>query len=67
MSMVKQGSDFEDKKDVPYLTVRQAMGVYRQFCNISHIQSPNINVSRPVLQLSLPNALKPGVKLRMKM
>ena len=34
---------------------------YRQFSNIKRTQSPNINVSRLVLQLSLPNPLKPGV------
>ena len=33
---------------------------YRQLSNISRTQSPNINVSRLVLQLSLPNPLKPG-------
>ena len=41
--------------------------IYRQFSNISRTQSPNINLSRLVLQLSLPNPLKPGAKLRMKM
>ena len=40
---------------------------YRQISNITRTQSPNINVSRLVLQLSLPNPMKPGVKLRMKM
>ena len=40
---------------------------YRPLSNISRTQSQNINVSRLVLQLSLPNPLKPGVKLRMKM
>ena len=40
---------------------------YRQFSNIRCTQSQNINVSRLVLQLSSPNPLKPGVKLRMKM
>ena len=40
---------------------------YRQFSNISRAQSQSINVSRLVLQLSLPNPLKPGVELRMKM
>ena len=40
---------------------------YRQFSNIRRTQSQNINVSRLVLSLSLPNPLKPGVKLRMKM
>ena len=32
---------------------------YRQFSNIRHTHSPNLNVSRLVLQLSLPNPLKP--------
>ena len=40
---------------------------YRQFSNIRCTQSQNINVSRLVLQLSLPNQLKPSVKLRVKM
>ena len=40
---------------------------YRQFSNISRTQSPNINVYRLILQLSLPNPTKPGVKSRMKM
>ena len=40
---------------------------YRQVSNIRSTQSPNIDVSCLVLQLSLPNPLKPGVKLRMKM
>ena len=38
-----------------------------QTYNISYTKSQNLNVSRPVLQLSLPNPLKPGVKSRMKM
>ena len=40
---------------------------YRQFSNIRRTQSQNIKVSRLVLMLSLPNPLKPCVKLRMKM
>ena len=40
---------------------------YRQTSNIRHTKSLNLNVSRLVLQLSLPNPLKPHVKLRMKM
>ena len=40
---------------------------YRQISNISPTQSPNIDVSRLVLQLALLNPLKPGVRLRMKM
>ena len=39
---------------------------YCQFSNIRRTQSPSINVSRLVLRLSLPNPLKPRVKLRMK-
>ena len=40
---------------------------YRQFSNTRRTQSPTINVSRLVLQLSLSHPLKPGVQLRMKM
>ena len=40
---------------------------YSQTANISHIKSQNLNVSSLILQLCLPNPLKPGVKLRMKM
>ena len=35
--------------------------------NISSTKSQNLNVCRLVLQLSLPNPMKPGVKSRMKM
>ena len=41
--------------------------MYRQTSNISHTKFQNLNVSRLVLQLSLPNLLKPGVKSRIKM
>ena len=40
---------------------------YRQISNIRRTKSQNLNVSRLVLQLSLPNLLKPCIKLRMKM
>ena len=40
---------------------------YRKVSNIRCTKSQNLNASRPTLQLSLPNPLKPGVKLRMKM
>ena len=40
---------------------------YRRFSNIIRTKYQNINVSRLVLQWSLPNPLKPGVKLRTKM
>ena len=35
--------------------------------SISGTKSQHLNVTRFVLQLSLPNPLKPGVKSRMKM
>ena len=40
---------------------------YRKISNIRRTKSPSLNVSRLVLQLSLPNPMKPGVKSRMKM
>ena len=40
---------------------------YRQISNIRRTKSQNINVSRLVLQLSLPSLLKPRIKFRMKM
>ena len=40
---------------------------YHKICNIRRTKSPNLNVSRLVLQLFLPNSMKPGVKSRMKM
>ena len=40
---------------------------YRKISNTSRTKSQTLNVSRLVLQLSLPNPMKPGVKLRMKM
>ena len=35
--------------------------------SLSGTKSKNLNVSRLVVQMSLPNLLKPGVKSRMKM
>ena len=40
---------------------------YRQISNISRTKFQNLTVSRLVLLLSLPNPLKQGGKLRMKM
>ena len=40
---------------------------YRKISYISLTKSQNLNDSHLVLQSSLPNPLKPGVKLRMKM
>ena len=41
--------------------------VHRQISNMRRTKSQNLNVSRPVLQLSLCIILEPGVKSRMKM
>ena len=40
---------------------------YRKTSSISRTKSQNLNVSNLVLQLSLLNPLKPGVKSRIKM
>ena len=44
-----------------------AIVTYRRISNIRRTGSPNSDVSRLVLQMSLPNPIKPGVKSRMKM
>ena len=41
--------------------------MHRKISNIRCTKSQNLNESRLVLLLSLPNPLKPSVKLRMKM
>ena len=41
--------------------------IYRQVSNIRRTKSPHLKDSRTVLRLSLPNPLKPGVKMRMMM
>ena len=40
---------------------------YRKTSSISRTKYQNLNASCFLLQWSLPNPLKPGVKLRMKM
>ena len=40
---------------------------YHKTFNTRHNKSQNLNDSHGILQLSLPNPLEPGVKLRMKM
>ena len=40
--------------------------LYRKLSNIRRTKSQHLNDSRLILQMSLPNPLKPGVKLRMK-
>ena len=41
--------------------------IYRKISNISRTKYQTLNDSSLVLQLSLPNLLKPGVKSKMKM
>ena len=41
--------------------------IYRKTSSIDRTKSQNLIVSNLFLQLALPNPLKPGVKLRMKM
>ena len=41
--------------------------IYRKISNIRRTKTRNLNVYRLVLQLSLPNPMKPGVKSRIKM
>ena len=40
---------------------------YRKISNIRNTKFKNLNDARFILQLSLSDPLKPGVKLRMKM
>ena len=40
---------------------------YRQTSNVTRTKSQNLNISRFVLQMSLPNPVKPGAKSKMKM
>ena len=48
-----------------YLTIFLLEIKFRQISTISRTKSPNLYVSRLVLQLSLCNLLKPGVQLKM--
>ena len=56
-----------DSRSYETCMVMTLQSLYRQTSNIRHTKSENLNVSRLVLQLSLRNLLKPGVKSRMKM
>ena len=50
-----------------FVDVIESNDVYHQTSSVSNTKTPNLNVSRLVLQLSLPNPLKPGVKSWVKM
>ena len=51
----------------PHLCKGNCLNKYHKTSSISRTKSQNLNVSCLLLQWSLPNPLKPGVKLRMKM
>ena len=51
----------------PHMRDNKPVCIYRKTSSISRTKSQNLNVSCILLQLSLLNPLKPGVKLRMKM
>ena len=53
--------------DVPGSSLHQLTHRYHQTSHISHTKSLNLNISLLILQMSLSNPLKPGVKSRMKM
>ena len=55
------------KKYIVQSCTQQLLNEYCTICNIRCTESPNLNVSHPVLQLSVPYPVKPGVKSRMKM
>ena len=50
-----------------YAVLHIVICTYRKISNIRRTSSPNLNVCHLVLQMYLPNPLKPGVKSRMKM
>ena len=60
----------EDIFVTPFIITKSSsvnLSYYRKISNIRRTNSQNLYDSRLVLRLSLPNSLKPGVKLRMKM
>ena len=50
-----------------YSIINMPVALYCEIPNISHTKSQDFTDSRLVLQLFLPNPLKPGIKGRMKM
>ena len=60
-------SNFLGKIKTPHIKSLRPNHAYRQISNISHTKSQTLNVPCLVLQLSLPNPSKPGIKSRMNM
>ena len=50
-----------------FVTLHDVFVIYRKVSNIRRTKCQNLNDSRLVLQLSMPNPLKPSVKSIMKM
>ena len=55
------------KKGMLVRCLMQRLDFYEQTTILSSTKYQNLNVSGIVLQMSMPNPLKPGVKWRMKM
>ena len=55
------------KRDTHSFVIFISGKYYHKISNIRHTKYPNLNVSHLVLQLSLPNPIKPDAKSRMKM
>ena len=56
---------YNTRRRVRYINVHVKR--YRKISSLRHTKSQKLNDSRFILQLSLPNPLKPGLKSRMKM
>ena len=66
-ALTQRNSFFRGGCQMKPLSCEIAKQYYRKISNIRRTKSPNLNVSRLVLPLYLPNPVKLGVKLRMKM
>ena len=70
--MTTYGSASDDKDDIMITELARYIiwmkrRSYSQTCHVRSTKSPNLKVSRFVLQLSLPNSLKSGIKSGMMM
>ena len=63
-SFLEISFEMESSKVLHHCGIYIDVDIYRKTSNIRLTESPNLYVSRLVLQLSLPNPFKPGVKLR---
>ena len=63
--LYKMADIYESLKHVFFILFN--WDIYRKISNIRRTESPNLNVSHLVLQLFLPNPMKPDVKSIIKM